>query len=87
MMSNIVLFSTVTGPVTPAMHNGWAPKNEKMKAAMKDESSTSATPYCCVVSMRSREKAIPGRTLGICVYLKYGESSIHSVGLLTWQRI
>ena len=65
MMSNIVLFSTVIGPVTPAMHKGWAPKTEKMKAAMNEERSTSATPYCCVVSMRSRENAIPGSTLHV----------------------
>ena len=58
-----VLLRTVIGPVTPAMHRGWAPKKENTKAAMKEESSTSATPYCCVVSMRSKEKAIPGRTL------------------------
>ena len=52
------------GPVTPAMQSGWAPKTEKMKAAMNDDRSTSDTPYCCVVSMRSKENAMPGRTLG-----------------------
>jgi hypothetical protein len=50
-------------PVTPAMVSGCAPRTEKMKAAMKEERSTSATPYCWVVSIKSREKAIPGRTL------------------------
>jgi hypothetical protein len=50
-------------PVTPAMVNGWAPNNENMKAAINDEMRTSATPYCCVVSIRSKEKAMPGRTL------------------------
>lgn len=53
----------MVAPVTPAIHNGWAPKTEKMKAAMKDESNTSATPYSLVVSIKSREKAMPGRTL------------------------
>jgi hypothetical protein len=50
-------------PVTPAMVRGCAPKTEKIKEAMKDEMSTSETPYFSVVSMRSNEKAIPGRTL------------------------
>ena len=45
------------------MQRGWAPKTEKTKAAMKEETRTSATPYWPVVSMRSREKAMPGRTL------------------------
>lgn len=63
MMSNIVLFRTVIGPVTPAIQSGWAPKNENMNAAMNDDKSTSETPYCCVVSMRSSENAIPGSTL------------------------
>lgn len=63
MMSNMVLFKTVIGPVTPAMQRGWAPKTEKMKAAMKEDRRTSATPYCWVVSMRSRENAMPGSTL------------------------
>ena len=39
------------------------PEVENTKEAMNDDSKTSATPYCCVVSMRSRENAIPGRTL------------------------
>ena len=34
-----------------------------MKAAINDESKTSDTPYSFVVSIRSSEKAIPGRTL------------------------
>lgn len=42
---------------------GCAPKTENMKAAMNEAINTSATPYCSVVSIRSREKAIPGRTL------------------------
>ena len=45
------------------MQRGWAPKTEKMKAAMNEDKSTSDTPYCCVVSMRSNENAIPGNTL------------------------
>lgn len=51
-------------PVTPAMHRGWAPKTEKTKAAMKDDSKTPATPYSLVVSIKSRGKAMSGRTLG-----------------------
>ena len=51
------------GPVTPAMQRGWAPKTEKVKAAMKEDRRTSDTPYCWVVSMRSKEKAMPGSTL------------------------
>ena len=51
------------GPVTPAIQSGWAPKMEKMKAAMNEDRSTSETPYWFVVSMRSNEKAIPGKTL------------------------
>ena len=51
-------------PVTPAIVSGCAPKTEKMKAAMKEDMRTSDTPYICVVSMRSRENAMPGRTLG-----------------------
>lgn len=62
-MLNMVLLNTVIGPVTPAMHNGWAPKTENMNAAINDDRSTSVTPYCCVVSMRSSENAIPGSTL------------------------
>ena len=50
-------------PVTPAIVRGCAPKTEKMNAAMNEASNTSVTPYCSVVSIRSREKAIPGRTL------------------------
>ena len=50
-------------PVTPAIVRGCAPKTEKMDAAMNEASNTSVTPYCSVVSIRSREKAIPGRTL------------------------
>ena len=63
MISNMVLFRTVMGPVTPATHSGCAPKTENMKAAMKDDNNTSETPYCCVVSIRSSEKAMPGSTL------------------------
>lgn len=50
-------------PVTPAMHSGCPPKTENTPAATAEESKTSATPYIPVVSMRSKEKAIPGRTL------------------------
>ena len=50
-------------PVTPTIVRGCAPKTEKMNAAMNEASNTSMTPYCSVVSIRSREKAIPGRTL------------------------
>lgn len=59
-------------PVTPAIVRGWAPNTANMKAAMNDDRSTSATPYCSVVSMRSRENAIPGRTLRHFQYSKYG---------------
>ena len=59
----MVLLNTVMGPVTPAIVRGCAPKTEKMNAAMNEASNTSVTPYCSVVSIRSREKAIPGRTL------------------------
>jgi len=45
------------------MHNGCAPKIEKMKAAMNEDIRTSITPYCPVVSMRSKEKAMPGKIL------------------------
>jgi len=45
------------------MHNGCPPKTENTPAATAEESKTSATPYIPVVSMRSKEKAIPGRTL------------------------
>lgn len=51
-------------PVTPAIVRGWAPKTENINAAMKDEMRTSVTPYCWVVSIKSNEKAMPGRTLG-----------------------
>jgi hypothetical protein len=50
-------------PVTPAMQRGWAPKMLKMAAAITEETRTSATPYLPVVSMRSRENAMPGSTL------------------------
>lgn len=50
-------------PVTPAMTSGWAPNTENMKAAMKEEIRTSTTPYLLVVSIRSRENAMPGNTL------------------------
>lgn len=50
-------------PVTPAIVKGWAPNTENMKAAMNDDMRTSATPYCWVVSIKSNENAIPGRTL------------------------
>lgn len=62
------------GPVTPAMQSGCAPKTEKMKAAMKEDSNTSATPYCCVVSIRSRENAIPGSTLECTLRIEPMES-------------
>lgn len=50
-------------PVTPAIVRGCAPKTENMNAAMKEDMRTSAMPYCWVVSMRSSEKAMPGKTL------------------------
>ena len=46
------------------MHRGWAPNTEKTKDAMKEESRTSDTPYCPVTTVKCRENAIPGRTLG-----------------------
>lgn len=52
-----------TRPVTPAMTSGWAPNTENTKAAMKEEIRTSTTPYLFVVSIKSRENAMPGRTL------------------------
>ena len=51
-------------PVTPAMHRGWAPNIEKTKEAMKEQSRTSDTPYCPVTTVKCKENAIPGRTLG-----------------------
>lgn len=51
------------GPVTPAMQSGCAPKTEKTVAAMKDDKRTSATPYSCVVSIKSSENAMPGKIL------------------------
>jgi len=54
---------SANAPVTPAMVNGWAPNTEKMNAAMNDDIKTSDTPYSRVVSMRSKENAIPGSTL------------------------
>lgn len=51
-------------PVTPAMQRGWAPKTEKTKDAMNEESRTSDTPYCPVITVKCKENAIPGRTLG-----------------------
>lgn len=63
------------------MVKGWAPNTEKMKAAMNDDMRTSATPYCCVVSIKSNEKAIPGRTLK-SIY-EYGSGKEYqSMGLL-----
>lgn len=50
-------------PVTPAIVRGWAPNTEKTIAATEEDKSTSETPYSAVVSIRSSEKAIPGRTL------------------------
>jgi hypothetical protein len=50
-------------PVTPAIVSGCAPKVENIKAAMNEDMRTSTTPYSSVVSMRSRENAMPGRTL------------------------
>lgn len=49
--------------MTPAIQRGCAPKSEKTPAAMKDERRTSATPYCCVVSIKSSENAMPGKML------------------------
>ena len=49
--------------MTPAMQSGCAPKSEKTPAAIKDARRTSATPYSCVVSIKSSENAIPGKIL------------------------
>jgi hypothetical protein len=38
---------------------------EKMKDAINEERRTSDTPYCPVTTVKCRENAIPGRTLGI----------------------
>lgn len=38
---------------------------------MNEDINTSATPYCCVVSMRSNEKAIPGSTLRSRFWLRW----------------
>ena len=46
-----------------------------MKAAMNEDSSTSETPYSFVVSMRSREKAMPGKTLRRAVSIPIAETS------------
>lgn len=56
------------------MVNGWAPKTEKMNAAMNEDMRTSATPYCCVVSIKSREKAMPGNTLQMLHELEHASS-------------
>jgi hypothetical protein len=53
-------------PVTPTIHKGWAANIENRAAAIEDAMSTSATPYCPVVSIRSRENAIAGKTLSKC---------------------
>ena len=45
------------------MQRGWAPKTEKTKDAMNEESKTSDTPYCPVTTVKCKENAIPGRTL------------------------
>ena len=45
------------------MQRGWAPKTEKTAAAMNDDRRISVTPYSWVVSMRSNEKAMPGKML------------------------
>lgn len=63
MISKMVLLKTVIGPVTPAITSGCAPKTEKMNAGMKEANRTSSTPYFDVVSIRSSENAMPGRTL------------------------
>jgi len=47
------------------MVRGWAPNIENINAAMKDDIRTSATPYCPVVSIKSRENAMPGKTLSV----------------------
>ena len=54
-------------PVTPAMQSGCAPNTEKMNAAINEDNRTSVTPYSLVVSIKSRENAMPGRTLGLLV--------------------
>ena len=80
MMLKIVLFRTVIGPVTPAIQSGWAPNTENMKEAMNDERRTSDTPYCCVVSIRSRENAMPGNTLRIGLDRASKIRSLYSLG-------
>jgi hypothetical protein len=45
------------------MHNRCPPKTEDTPAAIADDRKTSTTPYFPVVSTRSKENAIPGRTL------------------------
>lgn len=48
---------------------------------MNEETKTSATPYCPVVSMRSNENAMPGKTLreanGQIVGLILNQSRLH----------
>ena len=73
-MSNMVLLRTVMGPVTPAIHKGCAPNMENTKEAMNEDRRTSETPYCCVVSIKSRENAIPGSTLRAVRADRIGES-------------
>lgn len=70
-------------PVTPAIVRGWAPKTENMNAAMKEDISTSATPYWLVVSIRSRLNAIPGSTLRAVNERAFPVFA----NALTWQRI
>lgn len=50
-------------PVTPAIVSGCAPNTENTNAAMNEDIRTSVTVYCCVVSIRSSENAMPGKTL------------------------
>ena len=72
-------------PVTPAMQRGWAPKTEKTKEAMNEESRTSDTPYCPVTTVKCKENAIPGRTLGTIRF--QGDTSTRKMPvILTWQR-
>lgn len=64
-------------PVTPAMVRGCAPRTENTKAAMNEDRRTSETPYCWVVSIKSNEKAIPGRTLAVCLSQEHKRKKVN----------
>lgn len=49
-----------------------------MKAAMNDEMRISETPYCWVVSIKSKENAIPGRTLATFKFLTHSNPWINT---------